>query len=144
MFDKMKQLMEVKKQADRLKRELDAEVIEVDEVDGIRISISGSQDFRSIQIDENMLRTEDISKIENEFESLKSDNKIIVTTEKDSIRLKDRTDLSENLKSVLYYLPVKVNFLGGEDKSFNKRIFDYVGENKSNRELHKRKNKSLT
>ena len=32
MFDKMKELMEMKKQADRIKRELDASTVEVNEV----------------------------------------------------------------------------------------------------------------
>ncbi len=50
MFDKMKQLMEMKKQAERLKRELDAVSVEVSEVSGIKITISGSQQFKAIEI----------------------------------------------------------------------------------------------
>ena len=46
MFDKMKQLMELKKQADQIKRELDAALVDVQEVNGIKISITGSQNFR--------------------------------------------------------------------------------------------------
>jgi len=49
--------------------------------------------------------------------------------------------LDEQFKSVLYYLPVKVKFLDEEGEMFNKKILNYVGENKSNRELHQRKNK---
>ena len=45
MLDKMKQLMEVKKQAEQLKKELDASYAEVEEVPGIKIKISGSQNF---------------------------------------------------------------------------------------------------
>lgn len=85
---------------------------------------------------------EDIQNILAKFEVLNSEKKIIVTTEKDSMRFKDITDLTSEFKSALYYLPLKVSFLGDEDKSFNKKILGYVGENKSNRELHKRKNKS--
>ena len=36
---------------------------------------------------------------------------LIFTTEKDAIRLKDRKDLTDDLKEALYYLPVKVKFL---------------------------------
>jgi tetraacyldisaccharide 4'-kinase len=86
-------------------------------------------------------KNEDISKIMQKFESIDSENKIIITTEKDAMRLKDFPDLSEKFKEVLYYLPVEVKFLDDEGKEFNKKIFNYVGENKSNRELHKRKNK---
>lgn len=55
MFDKMKQLMEMKKQADRIKRELDAVEVEVEEVKGIRITVNGSQNFKSVEIEENLL-----------------------------------------------------------------------------------------
>jgi DNA-binding protein YbaB len=50
MFDKMKQIMEMKKQAERIKRELDAVMVEVSEVPGITVSISGSQQFKSVAI----------------------------------------------------------------------------------------------
>ncbi len=55
MFDKMKQLMDMKKQADQLKRELDAVSLDITDVKGIKISITGSQDIRAIDIDETML-----------------------------------------------------------------------------------------
>ena len=84
----------------------------------------------------------DIQMVMNKFETLKSDNKIIVTTEKDFMRLKDMNDLPDEFKMSLYYLPVKVKFLDDGENEFNKKILNYVGENKSNRELYKRKNKS--
>jgi len=55
MLDKMKQLMEMKRQADVIKRELDAVTVDVQDVRGIRITINGSQNFRSIEIDETLL-----------------------------------------------------------------------------------------
>jgi tetraacyldisaccharide 4'-kinase len=56
------------------------------------------------------------------------------------MHFKDNAGLPEELKEALYYLPVKIQFLDNEGKLFNKKIVGYVGENKSNRELHKRKN----
>ena len=56
MFDKMKQLMEMKKQADKMKKELDRELIEVNEVRGIKIVINGSQNFQSVELDEEVLK----------------------------------------------------------------------------------------
>ena len=50
----------------------------------------------------------------------KAKNKIIVTTEKDFVRLKGSV-LSEQL----YFLPIKSSFLSDED-SFNENIFNYV------------------
>ncbi len=55
MFDKMKQLMEMKGQADRLKKELDAVTLDINEVKGIKIALTGSQEIRSIEIDESLL-----------------------------------------------------------------------------------------
>lgn len=55
MFDKMKQLMEMKKQADQIKRQLEASIVSVEEVKGIKITINGSQNFKSIEIDEGLL-----------------------------------------------------------------------------------------
>lgn len=84
---------------------------------------------------------ENISTIMQKFDSIDSGKKIIITTEKDAIRFKDMKDLEIEFKNALYYLPVGVKFLYDEEKAFNKKIFNYVGENKSNRELHQRKNK---
>ena len=83
----------------------------------------------------------DIQSVMHKFEAIKSDKKMIVTTEKDSMRLKDLANLPEDFKMNLYYLPVKVKFLDEGENEFNKKILNYVGENKSNRELRKRKNK---
>ena len=82
----------------------------------------------------------DIREIEKKFSEIKSERKLIVTTEKDAMRFKDIGEMSDELKKAMYYLPVKIDFLEEEKKSFNKKILNYVGENKSNRELYKRKN----
>jgi tetraacyldisaccharide 4'-kinase len=51
----------------------------------------------------------------------KATNKIIVTTEKDYVRLKGSVPSEQ-----LFYLPIKSQFLGRSD-TFNKTILDYVG-----------------
>ena len=78
----------------------------------------------------------DMKSIMDKFNGIKAENKIIITTEKDAMRFKDMADLSDEFKQALYYLPVKVKFLEQEKKSFNKKILNYVGENKSNRRLY--------
>jgi len=90
--------------------------------------------------DHHYYSNKDIELIMNEFSKIKSKKKLIVTTEKDALRFKDHPDLNDAFKNVLYYLPVRVKFLDEEEKSFNKKIINYVGENKSNRELYQRKN----
>jgi DNA-binding YbaB/EbfC family protein len=67
MFDKMKDLMEMKKQADRIKKELDAITVEVNDVQGIKISVTGSQNFRSVEIDAGLLKPENKSRLENDL-----------------------------------------------------------------------------
>ena len=58
MLGQMKQLMEMKKQADRIKKELDAITVEVCDVPGIKVQMTGSKTFKSITLDENLLKPE--------------------------------------------------------------------------------------
>ena len=55
MFDKVKELMELKKKADQLKKELEGISIEVNDVRPIKIKINGAQMFQSVEIDESLL-----------------------------------------------------------------------------------------
>ena len=82
----------------------------------------------------------DIQQIEQKFVGIEADNKIIITTEKDSMRLKDM-NLSDSMKANLFFIPLKIKFLDSEGKNFDEKIVTYVRENKSNRDLHKRKSK---
>jgi len=41
----------------------------------------------------------------------------------------------------LYYIPIEIRFINETENEFDKKILKYVGENKSNFELHSRKNK---
>lgn len=90
--------------------------------------------------DHHNFNTSNIQQIEQKFASIKASNKIIITTEKDSMRLKDM-DLSPLLKSHLFFIPLKIKFLDSEGKNFDEKIVTYVRENKSNRDLHKRNSK---
>ena len=83
----------------------------------------------------------DVQKILQKLGEINSGKKIIVTTEKDATRIKDMENLPDEFKDSLFYLPLNVKFLENEGKEFNQKILNYVGENKSNRELYKRKNK---
>lgn len=55
MLDKVKQMMELKKQADQLKKELEAIRIDVNEVRGIKLVINGAQIVQSVEVDESLL-----------------------------------------------------------------------------------------
>ncbi len=64
MFDKMKDLMEMKKQADRIKKELDSSIVEVNEVSGVKVVVNGSQNFQSLEIDESLISAGDKNRLE--------------------------------------------------------------------------------
>jgi len=71
----------------------------------------------------------DISLITSSFENLNRQHKIIVTTEKDSVRLKEITNIAIPIRENFYCLPVNVRFIDGEE-SFNKMITDYARKNR--------------
>ena len=65
MFDKFKQVMEMRKQAEKIKKELDATNVEVDEVRGIKLVISGSQRFHYLEIDSDLMKPENKKHLES-------------------------------------------------------------------------------
>ena len=75
MFDKMKDLMEMKKQADRVKKELDVATVEVKAVDGITLVVNGAQKFQSIEIDDRHLQEGNAKQLESDM--LKSLNEAV-------------------------------------------------------------------
>ena len=75
MLDKMKQLMEMKKQADQLKRDLYSVSVDVQEIHGIKIVVTGSQEFQSLEIDEKLFNAENKKRLEADL--LKSFNTAI-------------------------------------------------------------------
>jgi tetraacyldisaccharide 4'-kinase len=83
---------------------------------------------------------DDILLIIRKYDLLKSSDKIIITTEKDIAKLIRHDILLDKAREAIYCLPVQVRFLDQEGKLFDKKIKEYVGENKSNRELHFRTN----
>ena len=98
-----------------------------------------TDEIRDLQFsDHHNFKKSDIQQIEKLFLELETENKLIITTEKDSMRLRDVPDLPDFIKSHLYYIPLEIKFLGTEGKNFDEKITNYVRENKSNRELHQR------
>ena len=75
MFDKVRELMELKKKADRLKKELEATIIEVNEARGIKLVINGAQIVQSIDIDDGLLAPANKNRIQMDL--LKSFNNAV-------------------------------------------------------------------
>ena len=64
MFDQMKQLMEMKRQAELLKKELEAARIEVKDVRGITLVVNGAQNVQSIALEETWIQSAQKGRLE--------------------------------------------------------------------------------
>lgn len=80
--------------------------------------------------DHHIFTSNDLKEIKKHFEKLSPGNRLIITTEKDGVRLKKfRTELS-NLP--IFVLPIKHRFLFGQGEEFNRLIFDFLHGYKKN------------
>ena len=88
--------------------------------------------------DHHSFKGKDIDRINDAFESM-PEPRIIITTEKDAVRLKETEGLYEKVKSNMYELPIKVSFMLDQQDNFNEKIISYVRKNSRNSILAKRK-----
>ena len=88
--------------------------------------------------DHHHFKGKDIERINETFESL-PEPRIIITTEKDAVRLRETDGLYEIVKKNMYELPIKVNFMLDQEENFNEKIISYVRKNSRNSILAKRK-----
>ena len=80
----------------------------------------------------------DVANINETFASL-PEPKVILTTEKDATRLMATEGLSDEVKSNLYVLPMRIVILLDQEEEFNKKIIGYVYKNSRNSILAKGK-----
>ncbi len=85
--------------------------------------------------DHHNFTEKDIHKINEAFSDLEGPSKVILTTEKDSLRLREFTNIAEPLRSSIYYIPMEVQFGGEDEGRFDKMIINYVRENKRNNRI---------
>lgn len=88
--------------------------------------------------DHHQFKKKDIQLINETFSSLPSP-KCIITTEKDVTRLQNVEGLSNEVRSHLYKLPVRICFMQEEQDNFNNHIIGYVHKNSRNSILAKGK-----
>jgi len=81
--------------------------------------------------DHHRFKKRDIEAIASAFDAIDNDDKIVVTTEKDAVRLKEITNIADSLRDSLYSLPVDVEFIEDEDE-FIRKVYGYTGKNKRN------------
>ncbi len=74
--------------------------------------------------DHHIFTVDDLKEIKKRFSKIESENKIIITTEKDGVRLaKYETELKQ---FPVYVLPMRHRFLFDEESKFNQKIISFV------------------
>ena len=79
--------------------------------------------------DHHRFKEKDLEGISSKFDAIDNEDKIVVTTEKDAVRLKEITNIADGLREALYSLPVSVEFIEDEDE-FIRKVYGYTGKDK--------------
>ncbi len=74
--------------------------------------------------DHHIFTIDDLNEIKEIFQNIPAKNKIILTTEKDAVRLTKFNEELENLP--LYVLPIKSKFLFNEGEQFNRTVISFI------------------
>jgi len=88
--------------------------------------------------DHYSFRNKDIQNIIQTFKEMDGEEKMIMTTEKDAMRLQKFPDIDPAVKSKMYYIPIVIDFLNEDTENFNHHILNYVRHNKRDSILHKK------
>ena len=75
--------------------------------------------------DHHQFTNYEIAQLKNQFEQLDQEKKVIITTEKDAVRLEKHMDYIREQKMPVFVLPVFVSFLSNESE-FKKQVQDFM------------------
>jgi tetraacyldisaccharide 4'-kinase len=90
--------------------------------------------------DHHNYSSKDLEKIREKFETIYTRNKIIITTEKDAMRL-SLPEVPEFISDLpIYYIPIEIKLHRDYRKDFNDQIINYVTENSTNSRIHSKPN----
>ena len=84
--------------------------------------------------DHHYFSPQDLQLVQNTFDRM-PEPKAIITTEKDASRLRHTPHLPADLRENIYVLPIEVEIMRNESKTFNQKIKDYVRQNPRNSSL---------
>ncbi len=76
--------------------------------------------------DHHQYTSKDLDRIKRNFDDLYSRNKLLVTTEKDAMRLLNPDLIKQASKMPVNYLPIEIDFHGSDKDGFNEQILNYV------------------
>ncbi len=81
----------------------------------------------------------DLEKIGRRYEEIKAEKKMILTTEKDAMRLEAFCTFDPPFQEMWFYLPIEVAVLQSSEKQdFENQILKYAGSHKRNHGIHKK------
>ena len=82
--------------------------------------------------DHHQYTAKDIARIKQTWDDIYTRNKLMVTTEKDFMRLKNPGIWNLVVNLPLHYLPIEIDFHDGDKQAFENQILEYVKRNKGN------------
>lgn len=88
--------------------------------------------------DHHRYTARDINMIIALFTEIETENKIILTTEKDAVKIREFEKELHSISPKLFYIPISVEFLNQDENNFNAQIINYVRSNKRDNILHKK------
>ncbi len=98
---------------------------------GVTFEFTGFSDHKNYTIS-------DLKKIFYRFAQIYTSNKVIITTEKDLIKILE-LDLTQNQTKNIYALPIEIGFLFDQQEEFNKKIYSHgrklINKNSENSKL---------
>jgi len=89
--------------------------------------------------DHHQFTKRDVQRINREFE-LTPMPRLIITTEKDAMRLRELEGLSDEVKKSIYVLPIEIKINLDQEEDFNEKITDYVRKNSRKIQIAKSQN----
>lgn len=78
--------------------------------------------------DHHNFSQKDADKITNTFNTLANKNKVIITTEKDAVRLRSELNFPSSVKNSMFYIPIEPHIID-DAHTFHQKIFNYVTKN---------------
>jgi tetraacyldisaccharide 4'-kinase len=82
--------------------------------------------------DHHNFTEKDLRSFSSAYNNLKAANRYLFTTEKDAVRLREFTNITEPIRSAFFYIPIGIHFLNNDKDEFDNLIIDYVRKNHRN------------
>ncbi len=83
--------------------------------------------------DHHFFSRRDIAEITSKFKSIKNNHKIIITSEKDGVRLLNNKYIPADIKKYIFYLPITISFHQKQESLFIQKIENHVKDFARNR-----------